>query len=377
MSKIKYLLFLLIYTKGIAQDPAFSQFYNAKSYLNPAAVGFEPGLSIASNHRVQWINLDRGFITNYVTLEKQEPTLIKKGAIGLGLSVFQTVEGFSGYNRTGAALNMNSIFGNENTTLSGGFNVRWQQERVDPSTFVFSDQLDPIFGNVGSSSFQPNYFIPRSFFDVDAGFLIRKRLKLVSTTGAIYKPMYAFGVSMSNLLGFTQSATNSFLIDQLSGVKPRLTIHGGLEIPVTILKGVGNEIIILPVARLVSQGDQPTNFKASAVQINWGTYLIIKELYLGAFFQSRRFLPDQDNTNSLVAAIGTAIPLANTNKSISAQHKLFIGLSMDVNATGVGGSAGHAYELALRYNFSAAGNWLRKGKRNNTQNRILDCYHFI
>ena len=59
-----------------SQDPSFSQFYNAKSYLNPATIGIEEGLSIAANSRLQWLAIDRGFLSNYVSFEKREPLLI-------------------------------------------------------------------------------------------------------------------------------------------------------------------------------------------------------------------------------------------------------------------------------------------------------------
>lgn len=117
-------MLLLISCICQAQDPAFSQFYNAKTYLNPATIGFEQGLSLAGNSRYQWIALDRGFVTHYAAIEKQEPSLIKKGAIGLAASVFQTTEGFSGYSRSGGSLTLNSIFGGDKTTVSGGFNLR-------------------------------------------------------------------------------------------------------------------------------------------------------------------------------------------------------------------------------------------------------------
>ena len=379
MRKTLYALLILPFISSIchAQDPAFSQFYNAKTYLNPATVGFEQGLSLASNSRYQWIALDRGFVTHYAAIEKQEPSLIKKGAIGLAASVFQTTEGFSGYSRSGGSLTLNSIFGDEKTTLSGGFNLRWLQERVDPSKFVFSDQLDPIFGDVLSSSFQPDYLIPRSFLDMDVGFLMRRQLKSIQRKGAIYKPMFAIGASMSNLLGFSDAAQNSFLLDNISGIKPRLCIHGGMEIPLKILKGVINEIIILPIAKLVSQGDQPFNLSSSLVQVNWGAYFIYNTLYLGAFLQSRNVVPDQRNTTSFVTAFGIAVPLANLKGSAEVQHKLFIGLSVDVNATALGSSTGNSFELAFRYNFGQVGNWFGRKKNKSTKNRVLNCYHFI
>jgi len=362
-----------------SQDPSFSQFYNAKSYLNPATIGIEEGLSIAANSRLQWLAIDRGFLSNYVSFEKREPLLIKYGALGVGASFFSTTEGFSGYSRIGGTLTLNTIFGGEKTNISAGFNARWLQEQAQSGRFIFSDQLDPIFGNVNSSSFSPDYIIPRSLTDFDFGFLVRQKLLKSVRSEAIYSPMLAFGASINNVLGFTRAAHNSFLVSNLSGIKPRLCIHGGMEIPVEVLSGVNNNFTILPIAKLESQGNNPLDFQKSLVSISWGSYIVIRTLYVGAFFQSRSLIPDAKNTSSIVAAIGTSIPLAKISKFEFSGHKLFIGLSMDVNATSLGSSTGNSFEFAMRYNFSEAGDWFskKKGSSNRKKSKLHNCYHFI
>src|ERR1700760_219933 len=55
------IIFLLPDAK--AQDPAFSQYYSAPLYLNPAFTGTTQDHRFIANYRNQWPNLARGYET--------------------------------------------------------------------------------------------------------------------------------------------------------------------------------------------------------------------------------------------------------------------------------------------------------------------------
>ncbi len=46
-----------------AQDPQFSQYYQAPLYLNPGFTGITPQQRAVVNHRIQWPNLPQAFAT--------------------------------------------------------------------------------------------------------------------------------------------------------------------------------------------------------------------------------------------------------------------------------------------------------------------------
>src|SRR5688500_6296486 len=46
-----------------AQDPQFSQYYQAPLYLNPGFTGITPQQRVTFNHRIQWPNLPQAFAT--------------------------------------------------------------------------------------------------------------------------------------------------------------------------------------------------------------------------------------------------------------------------------------------------------------------------
>ena len=55
-------LFLGVF-RGMAQDPHFSQYYAAPTYLNPAFAGTGADHRFIANYRNQWPDISNGFIT--------------------------------------------------------------------------------------------------------------------------------------------------------------------------------------------------------------------------------------------------------------------------------------------------------------------------
>src|SRR5688572_33055664 len=53
----------LMGTNAFAQDPQFSQYYQAPLYMNPGFTGITPQQRIVLNHRIQWPNLPQAFVT--------------------------------------------------------------------------------------------------------------------------------------------------------------------------------------------------------------------------------------------------------------------------------------------------------------------------
>src|ERR1041384_2497651 len=58
-----FLLMLVTSVSSIAQDPQFSQYYQAPLYLNPGFTGITPQQRLVFNQRVQWPNLPQAFTT--------------------------------------------------------------------------------------------------------------------------------------------------------------------------------------------------------------------------------------------------------------------------------------------------------------------------
>lgn len=136
-----------------AQDPVFSQYYNAPVYLNPALVGDEDAMMVNLNYRSQWQSLHEPYSTAQASFIYPFYRDINKGAAGqlggLGLSVFNDVAGTSRELRTTGVsasfaynlpLNMQNI-------ISFGLQAQVINTRIDPEGLEWGQQYQPGIGH--------------------------------------------------------------------------------------------------------------------------------------------------------------------------------------------------------------------------------------
>ena len=83
------LLFLLVTSNLLAQDPTFTQFYSNPVYLNPALSGSSGCPRVAINYRNQWPQLTG----NYVTYAAAYDSYFKNISGGVGLVAMHDVQG--------------------------------------------------------------------------------------------------------------------------------------------------------------------------------------------------------------------------------------------------------------------------------------------
>ncbi len=135
-----------------AQDLDYSQHYNNPTYYNPASVGLTQGLKARLNYRRQWTGLSGDYHTYSFTADVAERSL--PGAGGIGIIANQSVAGM-GVLKTNTfgimpsvriPISKNAIF-----QLGALASVVTQQLNWD--NLVFSDQLDPRWGNIYQTSF--------------------------------------------------------------------------------------------------------------------------------------------------------------------------------------------------------------------------------
>lgn len=365
---IKYyftIIFLFRLGFGIAQDPAFSQFYIQRMYLNPALIGLDQGSSIAAISRVQWHLLDKGFFTNSASFESRNDCLVRHGGFAMGLSTGSTNEGFSRYTRTDVGLGLNVLFGGDALNVNVGMTSRFRTESVRTNGLVFSDQLDPINPIAGPSNFNVNYLTPRSLGDVDAGVVCR--LGGFSNT----RKRSILGISLHNMLSLWGANHNSFLDAGGSGTAPRISIHGGFEhSPTKYIRGRRQNYAIQYLFKIESQGKTPWLLDKSLVQSDFGIYLQSKIAYAGVSYQHRSLLPF---SNQHVRTINVAVGYSNIGFIDS--HKILIGLNYGINSSALGTSIGNTIELGMRYSFTGQACWGMNKRKGSS--KILDCYDFF
>ena len=82
------MLISTVITLSKAQDPTFAQFYQFRTYLNPAATGSEKGLNVAMIYKNQWNYVPGGFNTYGMSVDVQSARI----SSGVGVTAYRNVE---------------------------------------------------------------------------------------------------------------------------------------------------------------------------------------------------------------------------------------------------------------------------------------------
>lgn len=263
-----YLMLLLslsfVFTKG--QDAAFTQVFNNRSLLNPSFAGIEQGLRFGLSHRNHWRALaKRNF---YNTAFHTEFQSCRFPTMGLGLIATSDVEGEGrlNVNTLGLIYSYKIYFGRV-ASLSMALQGDYFQGAVDWSRFVFSDQLDPVLGNVRPSSNLLAGVENISYFDFSSGLVFRHNMKLPSK-----EIFWHLGAAFHHLpFGFNQA----FLGE--SSLPLRFTLHGGWLIPM-FKTGHRLNYHVMPYFRWSAQDFSQGKFRSTDLGIQ-----IMNRYLIGSF----------------------------------------------------------------------------------------------
>ena len=363
---------LSIYNSTLsAQDPSFSQFYANRMYLNPAFTGIENGLFVNASSRMQWLAIDQGFRTYDINVSSQIPF----AKMGVGLHLHRNIEGFADLSTTSAGLAFSYTIPGKKNNIHFGFETKITEKSIDWDKLTFTDELHPIFGIINQTSAVP-VREKVSFGDVDFGVVWRREGDWGFGRRSFRKVRSMLGVSFHHLpYWFSDSAQgNDSFLNRDWSVAPRGTLHGGLLIPFRPVSAGGKEILFSPNFKLDTQGYQLFNRETNIMVGTFGAYALLGNLYISLFYQNRIFTPNPIHTNGLIFGSGVYIEGARSNAGETPE--MFIGISADLNSTGLGPAAGSIFELQFTYNISKQIFGTGKGF-SRKRNRYLDCKSFF
>lgn len=207
-----------------AQEVQFSQWYANKALLNPAMTGFDPGSACVVNYRNQWNRLGNNvgkFEYTAISAGTSAPCLrsgfgllYNRADVGDGsLRQEQAMVGYSYMLPLGNKSNHNVT-----TELDLGFRtgVGWRSVRWD--RFVFTSQLDAIYGVQNPQPTIPAVSNSRAYWNVDAGALLQhSRLEL----GKIMLRDIRLGAAVTHL----NRPEASLLLSSTERLPMRYTVH--------------------------------------------------------------------------------------------------------------------------------------------------------
>lgn len=316
------------------QDPTFSQFYNNPIYYNPAYTGSNPGMRARLNYRNQWNNLPTNYNNYTLSIDAAEPNL--PGAGGLGLVFQSDFDGFGNIKTTSASLVTSvKVDFSESFIAMYGLGASFVQKTSDWSGMVFSDQLDPRYGNVNNSAFQEPDFYKIYYPDFGTGLLFRfcesseyfKRIVATFSLGAqhVFRPDISFTGTNEIKMPVKLVIMGDLLLDNDSETSgPR----GNYPNKASAFK-------LNPGFLFERQGDM-TNFS-----IGLNAYKSF--IYSGIWVRSQSFT--FTNVNDLIIMIGANIPFTD-NSTIKFRY------SYDYVLSDLRRSVGATHEISLLYELS-------------------------
>ncbi len=234
--------FVLLFSwSSQGQDVHFSQFYNSPLTLNPALTGLIlEDVRATANYRNQWASVT----TPYETMSASAEFSILKGRlyddfVGVGLLVMNDKAGDLNFRNTQAQISLSyskAMNGDGNHYLTAGAQFGIVQQSFNSADLLFDSQYDGVGLNSniisGENIDRATFFYP----DFSAGL------------AWFYVPnpemSFYFGVGMFHL----NRPNISFYTAHRDRLSTRVTLHGGLEFPITA------SLSLVPRAIVISQG---------------------------------------------------------------------------------------------------------------------------
>lgn len=321
MRKLIYLgILLLVAGRLSAQDPQFSQFYNAPLYLNPGFTGITPQQRLIANHRLQWPNLPQVFSTYAVSYE------MFVGELKSGFGVMATTDkmGTGGWRTTTAGLLYSyKVRLSEDWVFSPGLYFGYGQQGIDQSKLQLGDELatdqsgsnDPGIGRIDNAQ----------YLDIGSGMVMYNRNLWI-------------GVS-----AYHMNQPNISLIGNESRLPVKYNIHGGMRIPLYRgPKSLSNVDYLTPGFVYRKQGK-------SFSQLDVGVNYHIDPISIGVWYRgvplqrSFQYLGLEDSKMQHDALVFSLALLFNTFQ---------VGYSYDFTISELSTASGGAHEISIIYEFA-------------------------
>lgn len=325
-------LMLLSAGSLLAQDPQFSQYYQAPLYLNPGFTGITPQQRAVFNSRIQWPNLPQA----YTTFAASYDIWVDELRSGFGLMVTTDKMGSAGWRTTTAGLSYSyKVRVNDKLVFSPGLYFGYGINGLDQSKLRLGDgleyngiSLDPELQKLGN----------QQYFDFGSGFVLYSR--------ALW-----LGASFYHM-----NTPNLSILNGVSRLAMKTTIHGGARIPLYNGPRTMAKISYLtPSFIFRAQGP--------VTQLDFGLNYHIDPVSIGVWYRGK---PYQKNY------IGTANQDALIFQMGLYLKNLTIGYSYDFSISQLSAASGGAHEISLVYEFVAKP--LHRGMKK--RNRLIPCPTF-
>lgn len=259
-----------------AQDPIYSQFYNAHLQVNPALAGNTRGPLIQLNYRNQWPALGNIYTTYSVSYDQ----FIESLKSGIGFALLTDNAGDGTLRSTGlTGFYSYRIKIKDELYIKGGMEVGFINLSLDRNKLLFGDGIDPRTGPISPGG------VPYPTGETLASQTTKNYLN-VGSGFVLYSPKFYVGLSLKNL----NTPNVAFLENKNANENASLTLpmrfsfHSGTQI---ILKKGNKKVdptFISPNMIFLKQAD--------FYQLNFGAYLSVDKIQGGIWYRHSLFNGD-------------------------------------------------------------------------------------
>jgi type IX secretion system PorP/SprF family membrane protein len=312
---------VLIVTAASAQDPQFSQYYQAPLYMNPGFTGITPQQRLVINHRVQWPNLPQAFSTYAASYD----LFIEELRSGVGVLFTTDKMGSASWRTTTFGLLYSyKIRLTKNLVFSPGLYFGYGTNGIDRNKLRLGDGLQYERPGKPYSSTDVEQFkiSQQSYFDFGSGFLL-------------YSRKLWLGASFQHM-----NQPNLSVLNDISRLPMKTSVHGGLKIP---LKGRGLRTQTAKIDYLTPSfiyRMQGSSFS----QFDFGLNYHIDPVSVGVWYRGKPFQKNVINTiyqDAMILQLGMYL------------KNFTIGYSYDFTVSELQTSTGGAHEISIVYEFTS------------------------
>jgi type IX secretion system PorP/SprF family membrane protein len=332
MKKLLPILFLILSLSARAQDPQFSQYYQAPLYLNPGFTGITPQQRFVANHRIQWPSLPQAFSTYAASYD----IFVNELRSGFGFLFTTDKMGSAGWRTTtGALMYSYKIRITDNLVFSPGLAFGYGSNGLDRSKLQLGDgleydgiSLDPELNKLGR----------QSHFDFGSGFLL-------------YTKSLWLGASFQHM-----NRPNLSVLNEVSRLDMKTSVHGGIRLSLNGgLLNRSRASYLTPSFIYRMQG------KAFS-QLDLGVNYHIDPISVGLWYRGKPFERTVINSvaqDALILYLGLYF------------KQLTIGYSYDFTISELQTSSGGAHEVSIVYEFRS-----KSKKSVKKKYRLIPCPTF-
>lgn len=334
-----------------AQDPTFTQFWAARTYINPAFAGADDGVRVHGNYRNLWTSIPGDFSTYAAGIEVGNPSLF--GGLAFQAVIGNEGEGQLQTQRYSLMYAYRLIVIPRMFDIHFGVDAAYMSKQIrDWDAFVFSDQLHPIYGNVSPSNVNRPERLKVEMPDFNAGILARfnfmpgkgrsKTRKVIGNT---------FGFAAHHI-----TSPNESLTGKTEKLPVKFVTHYSVMIPLN-KKRTKYPVYLSPNIMY--------EFQKNLSTMNFGMYAMREPVMIGVWYRNEmRF--EANDSDAIMFNVG--VRGEDRRKTFMYQ----IGYSYDLTISKLAGATAGSHEIALTFEFRTRS----RAKSKNARNRARNCYNF-